>query len=1064
MPAYIGKEKYIFVSYAREDKEKVFPFIENMQIAGFRVCYHADTDEEMFFSVDEKLEKSTVVLAFVSPNTIDSVNARKDIQYVLENQKELLIVYLKDINSKYGLGKQLESLPSLHQADYFSEISLLNGILKEPILQEYRGNGWSNLSAGKEKNFAESKSFGTQYAVGDTLNFGTYRQNGSVKEDIEWQVLDVKNGKALLLSKNALDCKKYHETNEDITWEYCTLRKWLNSEFLNTAFSESEKGMIQTVMVSADKNPSHDTNPGNATRDQIFLLSIPETKKYFTDHKAKMCKPTKFAVSNGAYVNEGNVWWWLRTPGKYPNNGAYIDSMGTIFAYGSSIGSALISVRPALWIDLNDFENIEKKNAPISSKTPPAPTPTSNSSVKNISSPAQNVSAPTPSVKQPISNVNPQTANNNIQNGCKIGNTVKFGSYQQNGTGKEAIEWQVLDIKDGKALLLSKYGLDSKKYHTAKQDVTWETCTLRKWLNEEFLNNAFSFLEKTMIPTVTVSADRNPTYNTDPGKATQDKVFLLSISEVKKYFTKDTDRICQFTAFAKRSGVKSGSSGNICDWLLRSPGYKQNTSSNVSTSGYVTEIGNFVSVSSYAIRPAIWVDLKAFEKNQGSAGKNVSAVPVKNAQILIEQKRLQKQCKVGNTVKFGVYQQNGTGKEAIEWQVLDIKDGKALVISKYGLDCKPYNTSRTNVTWETCTLRKWLNDEFLSTVFSATEKAIIRTETVSAEKNPKYQTNPGKTTQDKIFLLSIAEAQKYFSNNDERKCKVTVFAKSNGALSISDRIGWWWLRSPGDDQRSAACVHSDGNVREGGIVGNLVDNARNAVRPAMWLDLDVLENHSDVVEKNDSVASVKSAQFLIEQKKLQKEYKVGNTVKFGEYQQNGTSKEDIEWQVLDVKDGKALLVSKYGLDCKKYHETGKDITWEDCTLRKWLNKDFLNAAFKESEKKKISSVTVSADPNPQGSAKPGNATQDKIFLLSIPEAKKYFKSDSDRKCPITEFAKANGAYKTETGECNWMLRSPGLKQHTFASVSVAGYISMSGSSVNIVFSAIRPAMWIDLNA
>jgi hypothetical protein len=89
------------------------------------------------------------------------------------------------------------------------------------------------------------------------------------------------------------------------------------------------------------------------------------------------------------------------------------------------------------------------------------------------------------------------------------------------------------------------------------------------------------------------------------------------------------------------------------------------------------------------------------------------------------------------------------------------KDGKVLVVSKYALDCERYNASSIGVTWETCTLRKWLNDDFINSAFSADEKAIIPTVTVSADKNPQYSTYPGKATQDQVFLLSINEVEKY---------------------------------------------------------------------------------------------------------------------------------------------------------------------------------------------------------------------------------------------------------------------------------------------------------------
>ena len=196
-----------------------------------------------------------------------------------------------------------------------------------------------------------------------------------------------------------------------------------------------------------------------------------------------------------------------------------------------------------------------------------------------------------------------------------------------------------------------------------------------------------------------------------------------------------------------------------------------------------------------------------------------------------------KSVNVGDVYKFGSYEQDNNksnGQEDIEWLVLE-KDGtKILVVSKYALDCKPYNTSYTDVTWETCTLRKWLNNDFLGSAFSANEKAMIPTVTVSADKNPDYNTNPGNAMQDQVFLLSITEANKYFSSDSARQCKPTDYAVANGAWESDSGNCWWWLRSPGNNQGIAAYVYDDGDVYE---LGYFVNNDNDAVRPALWIDL-----------------------------------------------------------------------------------------------------------------------------------------------------------------------------------------------------------------------------------
>ena len=204
-----------------------------------------------------------------------------------------------------------------------------------------------------------------------------------------------------------------------------------------------------------------------------------------------------------------------------------------------------------------------------------------------------------------------------------------------------------------------------------------------------------------------------------------------------------------------------------------------------------------------------------------------------------------KNIKVGDTYTFGAYEQDNStsnGKEAIEWTVLD-KDGMSLLlISKQALDCQQYNTSYTDVTWESCSLRKWMNGTFLSKAFNAEEQAQIQNTTVSADKNPEYNTNPGNATTDKVFLLSINEVERYFNSDEARKCAPTAYAKAQGAYtsySYKTASGaatcWWWLRSPGNSLSVAANVLIDGSVN---YIGNIVNYDIYAVRPALWINLD----------------------------------------------------------------------------------------------------------------------------------------------------------------------------------------------------------------------------------
>lgn len=178
---------------------------------------------------------------------------------------------------------------------------------------------------------------------------------------------------------------------------------------------------------------------------------------------------------------------------------------------------------------------------------------------------------------------------------------------------------------------------------------------------------------------------------------------------------------------------------------------------------------------------------------------------------------------VGDVVFFGNYE-----KEDIEWQVLAKEEGRILVVSRYALDYRKYNTSLEQVTWETCSLRKWLNDDFVNAVFSTEEKALIPTVTVCADKNPDYRTDPAKATKDKVFLLSINEVEKYFSSNEARKCAMVTNKEGNVCC-------FWWLQTPGSSLSSATLVNNNGSIVCSGFY--TVDKAGICIRPAMWLSI-----------------------------------------------------------------------------------------------------------------------------------------------------------------------------------------------------------------------------------
>ncbi len=198
--------------------------------------------------------------------------------------------------------------------------------------------------------------------------------------------------------------------------------------------------------------------------------------------------------------------------------------------------------------------------------------------------------------------------------------------------------------------------------------------------------------------------------------------------------------------------------------------------------------------------------------------------------------------RVGDTVFFGHYEQDNnidTGKESIEWQVLDVQDGKALLISKYALDCQPYNNTWEDTSWDKCSLRIWLNETFLNNAFTLDDQERILISDVYADRNPKYGTDQGTAAKDKVFLVSIAEVGAYMSSGSVLDCAQTKYVEALGVPGIRRRDGefscQWWLRTMGEDRRSVTVIKPLGFVD---CQGDSVIDEKKAIRPAIRIKLE----------------------------------------------------------------------------------------------------------------------------------------------------------------------------------------------------------------------------------
>ena len=651
------------------------------------------------------------------------------------------------------------------------------------------------VAAATDQNSQNKNSYDfSKVKSGDVITFGSYEQDNNLDngtEPIEWIVLSVENDRAFLVSKYGLDCIQYDD-NEDLgaqwdydnflSWEKCRIKNWLNDDFYNTAFNTTEQKLVIETNFSEEGFWTNKRKVSLLSLEDIRNLEYGFSQNLYECDIARRCTPTEYAKARGVKLFETNedeeeeyltkdgepsCSWWLRYPGY---SGRYTDGIsydGSLKVRYYDVADNSIAVRPAIYIyicpNLNLFPDFDLSSA-------------------------------------------------------KTGDELLFGYYEQDNNienGAEYIEWILLSKEDDRALLLSKYGLDSKAYDDYDDlgkrfpgeegddayidkngelnyykseliNVTWEDSPLRSWMNNDFYNEVFDDSQKNKIfETLLVNSDNpNPDYGTSGGNDTYDKVFLLTSEDVtnKAYgFNEDPTELdiarrCLPTTYAAEKGVgmewMTGGMGGpypedmsdypeggfICSWWLRSPGTDAAHKESVRFYGRIFE--NEVCNISIAVRPAIYIDIS------DNIGNGLSEE---------EKKTDFENIKVGDLVYFGSYEQDNdleNGAEPIEWIVLSTNKGKALLLSKYILDHRFYDENdyyddylkerfpdgeggidwdSVNIPWEECTLSVWLNTDFYDYAFTKTEKELM----ADVEYEDDQYTNSGENADpDKVFLLS----------------------------------------------------------------------------------------------------------------------------------------------------------------------------------------------------------------------------------------------------------------------------------------------------------------------
>lgn len=427
------------------------------------------------------------------------------------------------------------------------------------------GSGDTELQNPRvEMNTCDTVYFGN-YWQEDTNGDGVADQNDE-KTPIRWRILSRNGNDAYVMADQVLDCKKYHEIDESVTWETSTLRKWLNGEFYNTAFTvEEQEAVLEQTLENVDNEKYATENE----EDMVYLPSYDDVVNDdygFLGDQARIGKNTAYAMASGG---EANSWWWIFPSGSSTAESAAVNPNGDVMGYGAhSAYRCIYGVRPALHLDL--------------------------------SSPFVRISDPVEIFLE-----------------RSTWDLVKLGSYE----GKP-ITWRVLWISGEEVFLLSDQILTDREYHGTDESIIWQESALRAWLNGTFYEEVFSGQEKGGILSKEYTNSDNPVYGTQGGEDTRDMVVLLSLEDIVNpeygfptvYSCRHQTRTAYDSEGRTEENDRSGSW-----WWLRSPGFNSGLVAVVDSSGDVTVKGYdafygdiLVANSKGGVRPALHFDISKY--------------------------------------------------------------------------------------------------------------------------------------------------------------------------------------------------------------------------------------------------------------------------------------------------------------------------------------------------------------------------------------------------------------------------------------------------------------------
>ena len=547
-------------------------------------------------------------------------------------------------------------------------------------------------------------------------------------EPIKWRVLEMNGDEAMLLCDREMDCAPFHVQAEDVCWEDCTLRSFLNGydesqnsagisyagnpedSFLNTAFSEEEQAGILTSEVDAPANSYYGTPCGDPSRDKVFLLSVDDVFSgesagrhgfyvgHGVDDPARRFHPTMYAMARGTWYSpveayKGNGFWFMRTNGYTQSNVTYICDFGYIYNRGTFVTCNDAGILPAIRVDLAKAALVDAGTVSSDgTQTAPEGPGTGLSDPRYV--PDENMPGGNEVIwdtvhfgSYPMTEVTDgsftgvdeyalldgdviideelyaalaqaEWENNEAEidgvmyRRMKASDAVSWSSSRAQHYAwdsedayhyfrYEPITWRVIESNGNAVTLMADRLLDCAPFNTEAEEVYWESCTLRSFLNgydetanreginygqkpqDSFFNSAFSEEEKACVLTDTVENPANYYFGTSCGQDTVDQVYIPDEEEVfstpdaarhgfyESDGLNDPARRFRPTLYAMARGAwyspLDENKGNGF-WFLRTSGYTPSNVNYICDFGYVFNRGTYVTCNDSGVLPLIRVD------------------------------------------------------------------------------------------------------------------------------------------------------------------------------------------------------------------------------------------------------------------------------------------------------------------------------------------------------------------------------------------------------------------------------------------------------------------------